>query len=73
VFIVVLAAFARAAAFLGPFRRGWQWLGAWYGIQARNALRQGFVATHFAGVVNADRVPELDVDHAHRLTLLLRP
>ncbi len=56
--IVVAAAFARAAAYLGPFGRGWQWLGAWYGMQARNSLRYGFFATHFAGIVNADHVPE---------------
>ena len=55
--IVVLAALVRAAAFLGPFGRGWQWLGAFYGMQAHNSLRYGLVATHFAGVVNADVVP----------------
>jgi 4-amino-4-deoxy-L-arabinose transferase-like glycosyltransferase len=55
--IVVLAALARAAAFFGPFGSGWQWLGAFYGMQARNSLRYGLAATHFAGVLNADRVP----------------
>jgi 4-amino-4-deoxy-L-arabinose transferase-like glycosyltransferase len=42
---------ARAAGLFGPFGRGWQNLGAIYGILARNYLRYGFVATHFAGVL----------------------
>ena len=50
--IVAWAALARAAGLFGPFGRGWQNLGAIYGILARNDLRYGFVATHFAGVLN---------------------
>ena len=50
--IVAWAALIRAAGLFGPFGRGWQNLGAMYGIVARNYLRYGFVATHFAGVLN---------------------
>src|SRR5688572_16437418 len=55
--IVAWGAFARWDGLTGPFGRGWQWLGAFYGMQARNGLRYGLVETAFAGVVNADVAP----------------
>lgn len=55
--IVVWGALLRLPGLLGPFGDGWQWLGAFYGMQARNLLRYGFAATAGAGVTNPDLAP----------------
>jgi len=55
--IVLWAAVLRVEGMVGPFGSGWQHLGAFYSLMARNDLRYGVAETRLAQVVNAEPAP----------------